>query len=201
MNIVILGYWGASRTTWILSCYLQHKSFPTPICLWILKALDHHTNGLHSGVWWKAPPITWRGGDSRGFRAETVDSERTQRFRGLPRQLYLHSHTWLEPRHLGLSVVERVQAAPGTREDMGLTLLWLLLCAATNAEKLCLRPQALPLLCSRTLLCEGGADSLSRSEETVDFFPRPDENKVKLEFDELFRNPPSLRIMCGGLDP
>lgn len=58
--------------------------------------------------------------------------------------LYLESHTWLGQRHLGLSVVEGVQAAPGTvglcekqswaKEGLRLTLLWHLLCAATNPE-------------------------------------------------------------------
>lgn len=58
--------------------------------------------------------------------------------------LYLESHTWLGQRHLGLSVVEGVQAAPGTvglcekqswaKEGLRLTLLWRLLCAATNPE-------------------------------------------------------------------
>lgn len=58
--------------------------------------------------------------------------------------LYLESHTRQGQRHLGLSVVERVQAVPGTvglwekqswtKEGLVLTLLWLLLCAAMNPE-------------------------------------------------------------------
>lgn len=75
-------------------------------------------------------------------------------------------------------------------ERLGLTLLWLLLCAATNPEKFFLRPKALvSSLHHSALFSQGAANRPSYSRDSV-LLSMDDGCKVKLKFDNLYQKSP-----------